>query len=516
MTLTLPTYPSNQIKLPKLEIPHFNGDNVADWLFQVDRFFTYHATPTDHKLQLASFYMTGPALQWFRWMYQAHQLCSWDQFVRDLELRFGPSTYQNPEVALYKLRQRSSVTAYLSDFELLSNRSSGLSHENLLNCFLSGLRDDIRRELFILRPPSLHEAIGLAKLVEEKIEDNRRAVYRQAYPRPPPPNTIQTQPNTNPPNHRLPIRRLTQSQMTERRNQGLCFNCDDQYTPGHQCRPKFQCFLIEESDNPDEPISPNLPSPEHNFPTDPTPLDQCPNISYHAMEGHFIPSTLRITTTIHGKPFTALIDGGSTHNFMQTRVARFLHLPIEPARHLAVTVGNGASLDCEGFCNQTTLTMGGNQFSVHLHLLPIYGADIVLGVEWLAGLGPILFDYRALWLEFAHKGTQLRLCGLPPPSLHQLTLNQVQRLSYTSGAASFFQLITNITTQTDPVTIELPSIPPDTNPLISTKIQTLLNNFSHIFLPPKGLPPKRQSDHRIPLHPDIVPVRVRPYRYPHF
>ncbi|GJW43324.1 reverse transcriptase [Tanacetum coccineum] len=56
-------------------------------------------------------------------------------------------------------------------------------------------------------------------------------------------------------------------------------------------------------------------------------------------------------------------------------------------------------------------------FPVNLLLLPIYGADLVLGVEWLAGLGPVLFDYKELWMEFAHESSNIRLLGLPPPRL---------------------------------------------------------------------------------------------------
>ena len=32
-----------------------------------------------------------------------------------------------------------------------------------------------------------------------------------------------------------PFRRLTSAELLERRRQGLCFNCDEPYTPGHAC-----------------------------------------------------------------------------------------------------------------------------------------------------------------------------------------------------------------------------------------------------------------------------------------
>ncbi len=56
---------SSSPHLPKLEIPLFMGDNVLGWIFQIENFFAYHQTPADQKLEIAAFYMAGPALMWF-------------------------------------------------------------------------------------------------------------------------------------------------------------------------------------------------------------------------------------------------------------------------------------------------------------------------------------------------------------------------------------------------------------------------------------------------------------------
>lgn len=519
---------SQQSKQPKLDLPPFHGNNVADWLFQINHFFSFHSTPEEHKLHIAAFYMTGPALQWFHWMHKNHQLSSWHEFVKNLELRFGPSAYQHPEASLYKLRQRTTVTAYLSEFENLSNRAVRLSHDNLLNCFLSGLRDDIRRELYLFQPVSLHEAIGLAKLVEEKCDDSRRSWFRPNLPKPPTHIAAITQPPQDPLPHRLPIRKLTATEMATRKEKGLCFNCDEQFTPGHRCnKPKFLCLLIndpEECDSDDPYITdyPPLPLPDlnpnlsANHPHDINPDISNPTISLHALEGHNHPSTIRIQTSINGKTLIALIDGGSTHNFMQQRLAKHLAIPIEPSRHLSVTVGNGDSLSCEGFCSQVPVVMNEQHFNINFHLLPIYGADIVLGVDWLASLGRILFDYNELWLRFTYKGTELTLTGRPKPTCAQLTLSQVHRLNTTHGSASYFHLTAYPITTNLSHTAELPSIPETLEPTFKSHLHKLISHYSALFQPPKGLPPHRNSDHRIPLIPNSTPVKVRPYRYPHF
>lgn len=116
-----------------------------------------------------------------------------------------------------------------------------------------------------------------------------------------------------------------------------------------------------------------------------------------------------------------LIDGGSTNNFIQGRLAEHLSLTVQPSPHLRVTVGNGESVGCGGQSRQVSLKLGAADFTVDLLLLPIYGADLVLGVQWLSGLGPVLFDYHDLWMEFDHRGSRIRLHGLSHPTLNYIS-----------------------------------------------------------------------------------------------
>lgn len=49
--------------------------------------------------------------------------------------------------------------------------------------------------------------------------------------------------------------------------------------------------------------------------------------------------------------------------------------------------------------------------------------------------------------------------------------------------------------------------------MLPKEVQALVEEFSDLFLPPTGLPPKRASEHTIPLLPGSQPFRLRPYRY---
>lgn len=62
---------------------------------------------------------------------------------------------------------------------------------------------------------------------------------------------------------------------------------------------------------------------------------------------------------------------------------------------------------------------------VTFHLLPISGADAVLGIEWLKQFGPVTVDYTSFIMKFNHLGHAIELhvdvaIGLEPISAPQV------------------------------------------------------------------------------------------------
>lgn len=72
-------------------------------------------------------------------------------------------------------------------------------------------------------------------------------------------------------------------------------------------------------------------------------------------------------------------------------------------------MGNGADMPCEGQCFKTPLLTGGKSFPIDLYVLPIYGAYLVLGVQWLADIGEATFKYKLLTMEFQYQGSRVRI-----------------------------------------------------------------------------------------------------------
>lgn len=113
--------------------------------------------------------------------------------------------------------------------------------------FISGLKDGIRAEVQASRPTTLIAAKGLACLYEAKHEakhnTQRRTPAFSNERRGSQSSRYLPLPSANLTRGRTPaIKRLSPAELADRRAKGLCFNCDEKFSPGHRCK---KLFLIE-------------------------------------------------------------------------------------------------------------------------------------------------------------------------------------------------------------------------------------------------------------------------------
>jgi len=108
--------------------------------------------------------------------------------------------------------------------------------------FVSGLKENIMTEVQAAKPTTLNAVVGLSRLYEARILAQGKASF-DSEPKPYQPQGW-NQP-LNPPfvrNSTPVIKRLTDAEMKDRRERGLCFNCEEKFRPGHHC---MKLFLIE-------------------------------------------------------------------------------------------------------------------------------------------------------------------------------------------------------------------------------------------------------------------------------
>jgi len=91
-------------------------------------------------------------------------------------------------------------------------------------------------------------------------------------------------------------------------------------------------------------------------------------------------------------------------------------------------VGNGNTLIAEGLVREVSVQVQGHVLKLPVYLLPVSGADLVLGAAWLATLGPHVSDYSALTLKFYLEGEFITLHGERPNLPMQATFHHLRRL----------------------------------------------------------------------------------------
>ncbi|GAV83363.1 RVP_2 domain-containing protein [Cephalotus follicularis] len=232
-------------------------------------------------------------------------------------------------------------------------------------------------------------------------------------------------------------------------------------------------------------------------------IDQFPEVSMLAFDGKHTPKTIRLQGLYQSHSLQVLIDNGSTHNFIQERLVSNLGISKMDIKPFHVFVGNGEVLTCSSKCLNIPNTIQGHEFHFDLYILPIQGAEVVLGIQWLELLGPVITDYKQLTMTFQWGEKQVQLQGESHFNSEPLCTRQLKRLEACDSIASLFYMKAS-----------RPATPAnyDSYPAIAS----ILHDYRDIFAEPKTLPPCRLHDHCIHLQPGSAPINVKPYHYPHF
>jgi hypothetical protein len=171
---------SFQVRNIKLEFPRFDGKNVLEWIFRAEQFFDYYGTPDPDRLTIASVHLDKDVVPWFQMMQRSHPFHSWVEFTRALELDFGPSIYECPRATLFKLSQNGTVADYYLQFTSLANIVYGLSNDAMIDCFISGLTPEIRRDVMIHSPIARVMSLSWSELENSIVRQLKETLQRDS------------------------------------------------------------------------------------------------------------------------------------------------------------------------------------------------------------------------------------------------------------------------------------------------------------------------------------------------
>jgi hypothetical protein len=412
----------------RLEFPRFDGEDPEGWCYQASQFFDYYNMPDSQRFTISSFNMEGKALVWFQELRNGNNLTTWNEFLKAIQTRFGRSIYDDPMESLVSLKQTGSVEEYKCQFELLANRVVGLLENLKLSFFIGGLSEEIRLSVRMFNPKSKTEAYSLAKIQEELMCNAKKSSrsswsstqlrssnlitnsYKPRVSLPGKSKMFQNNPifgqakGGNNSRALIPVQKISSAKMEERRKKGLCYFCDAKWNRGHVCEGGPKLFLIEEVET--EELE------ELDAATLKEVVEEEPEISLNAITGTPSPKTMRIVGWVKGQQVIVLIDSGSTHNFLDENFAAVLGVKPKGQEAIKVKIANGQEVHSPSKCRELALKMQGTEFLVELYILPLAGCDVVLGIHWLRMLGPILWDFVTLSMEFEYANHKCVLRGL--------------------------------------------------------------------------------------------------------
>lgn len=278
--------------------------------------------------------------------------------------------------------------------------------------FVGGLKGCIKHAVINLKPRTLGQAFRYAKtqetnvialLVEAKLSGisfSRNSVYNTS---PASKNTFAIQKsnafpssstNSSPTVNSKPrnLRPLSANDFEERKAKGLCLWCDEKYTPEHKCGKK-RIYLLEgnySEDSPEEqePLTEEIEVQHINLVQ-----EELPQMSLSAITSKAAYYTLKVQGKYGKRPLLILVDSGSTHNFLDSNVAKELNVNSEIVPTFQVSLADGKQIQGGEVCKSFNWEMQGQQSCDDTFLLPLTDYDLILGIQWLEPLKRILWDF---------------------------------------------------------------------------------------------------------------------------
>uniref|UniRef100_A0A803P3U7 Uncharacterized protein n=1 Tax=Cannabis sativa TaxID=3483 RepID=A0A803P3U7_CANSA len=305
----------------------------------------------EEKIEATFISFSGDALLWYQYESNKRDIYSWEELKKLLLRHFRDSQEGSLYDQFLTVKQDSSVSDYKKKFIRLLAPLKTFDPAIQLSTFLNGLLPSLRAELRIQRPRNVDDAMDIVQDIEDKNKASRQrysSSHRMAVPESPT-RVEKTLARTHLANSTTESRRLIDSEMQYKRQKGLCFRCDEKWSPGHRCKkPQLQVIMILE--NIDNVISDHESEEDkkEKVELESTELLDNVSVSFQSVAGLSNNSTMKLKGHLGSTTIVILIDSGATHNFISKSLVATMAIPVTKTKEYGVTMGNDNSLKCEG------------------------------------------------------------------------------------------------------------------------------------------------------------------------
>lgn len=209
---------------------------------------------------------------------------------------------------------------------------------------------------------------------------------------------------------------------------------------------------------------------------------------------------MKLLGLIKDREVVVMVDPGATHNFISLETVERLGLQVKPTGGFGVALGTGEAVRGKGVCEGVVVQIQGISICEDFLPLQLGNSDVILGVQWLEKLGAVTTNWKLHIMKFMVGGKSVTIKGDPSLEKSRVSLKAMVRVLLKEGSGFLIQL----NQLEENLSTEVPIF-----------LQSLIQEYGHVFYMPGGLPPKRDREHAIVLREGANPVNVRPYRYPH-
>lgn len=125
-----------------------------------------------------------------------------------------------------------------------------------------------------------------------------------------------------------------------------------------------------------------------------------PQLSVHVLTGAYNHQTMRVKGSKGTRTLFLLMASGSSHNFLDKKIAKQLGCQLETIPDLKVAAANGNEIVCEAICMKFQWGVHGYQFQADFYILPLDNYDMILGTQGLVELGDIVWNFKKMQMRF--------------------------------------------------------------------------------------------------------------------
>jgi hypothetical protein len=201
---------------------------------------------------------------------------------------------------------------------------------------------------------------------------------------------------------------------------------------------------------------------------------------------------------------SVLIDGGASHNFIDSALLRRRHIPTVEFEGFKVEVAGGSTMPCDRYILGMKLTLGRHELVQDVYVMDLLDTNLILGVQWLSMLGHITTNYKTMEISFTEEGgRKVVLRGMTGNSTKVVTAKRMEAIFRREEIV--YAAECRISAHVD----EQGKVH------YTLEIQEIIDKHNKVFGPiPPRVPPDRGFEHIIELEARAKPVITTPYRHP--